>query len=61
MNKLTLDVDQLRVQSFAPHEAAPVQAGTVQAREATVTCLFPRCGTVVERQSCYNGCTYDDC
>ncbi|HEU4886065.1 MAG TPA: hypothetical protein VFT45_27755 [Longimicrobium sp.] len=62
MKKLTLDVEQLRVQSFAADEAPAARAGTVRALEATVTCLPPRCGgTVAQRQSCYNGCTYDDC
>jgi hypothetical protein len=61
MKKLTLDVEQLRVQSFTADDAPAANAGTVRAREATVTCIYPRCGTVVQRQSCYNGCTYDDC
>jgi hypothetical protein len=61
MKKLTLDVEQLRVQSFAAADAPAAHVGTVRAREATVTCVYPRCGTVVQRESCYNGCTYDDC
>lgn len=62
MKKLRLDTEQLRVQSFATDETAPVEQGTVRAREATVTCIFPRCGgTVAQRESCYNGCTYDNC
>jgi hypothetical protein len=60
MKKLKLDVEQLRVQSFAADTAPAAGAGTVRALEATVTCVL-RCGTAVQRQSCYNGCTYDDC
>jgi hypothetical protein len=61
MKKLTLDAEQLCVQSFVADQAPAAQAGSVHAREATVTCIYPRCGTVVARESCYNGCTYDDC
>jgi hypothetical protein len=61
MKKLTLDVEQLRVQSFAAEDVPAAGAGTVRALEATVTCLYPRCGTVVQRESCYDGCTHDDC
>ena len=61
MRKLSLDVEQLRVQSFAAVDAPAAERGTVRAREATVTCIYPRCGTAVQRQSCFNGCTYDDC
>jgi hypothetical protein len=61
MKKLTLDPDQLRVQSFAADDAPPVDAGTVHAREATVTCIYPRCGNVAQRESGYNVCTYDNC
>lgn len=61
MKKLKLDVEQLRVQSFAADETPALEQGTVRAREATVTCIYPRCGTVVQRESCYNGCTYDNC
>ena len=61
MKKLALDAGKLRVQSFVADAAPGADAGTVHAREATVTCLVPRCGTVVERESCYNGCTYDNC
>jgi hypothetical protein len=61
MKKLVLNPDQLRVQSFAALDLPAGTPGTVQAREATVTCLYPRCGTVVQRESCYDGCTYDNC
>ncbi len=61
MKKLTLDAQELRVQSFVADEAPPAGAGSVHAREATVTCIYPRCGTAVARESCYDGCTYDDC
>jgi hypothetical protein len=61
MKKLTLDPEQLRVQSFAADDATAASEGTVRALEATVTCIYPRCGTVMERESCYNGCTYDNC
>jgi hypothetical protein len=61
MKKLILDVAELRVQSFAADDAPVAEAGTVRALEATVTCIYPRCGTVVQRESCYNGCTYDNC
>lgn len=58
MKKLVLDAGDLRVQSFAAADARPAGEGTVQAREATVTCIYPRCGTVVARDmSCYSGCT----
>lgn len=61
MKKLTLDLEQLRVQSFAAEAEPAGGGGSVHALEATVTCIYPRCGTAVERESCYNGCTYDDC
>lgn len=61
MTKPRLDTEQLRVQSFALDAAPAADPGTVRAGAATVTCVFPRCGTVVQRESCYNGCTYDDC
>jgi hypothetical protein len=63
MKKLALDPDHLRVQSFTADEVPAASAGTVHARaaEATVTCIYPRCGTVMARESCYNGCTYDNC
>ncbi|HEX2076766.1 MAG TPA: hypothetical protein VHG08_03630 [Longimicrobium sp.] len=62
MRKLSVNPEQLRVQSFTADEAPAARAGTVHAREAaTVTCVYPRCGTVMARESCYNGCTCDDC
>lgn len=61
MKKLSLDPSELRVQSFAAAEAPAAAPGTVRGHAATVTCIYPRCGTVVERESCYAGCTYDDC
>jgi hypothetical protein len=55
MKKTMLDPAQLRVQTFAP---AAAQAGRApRAAEATVTCLYPQCGTVVRAESCYSGCT----
>lgn len=60
MKELTLDAEQPRVQSFAADEAPAAEAG-IYAREATVTCIYPRCGTGMARESCYNGCTCDDC
>lgn len=56
MRKLTLDPGELRVQSFAPMAAAAAP----RAENATVTCIYPRCGTVMRAQSCYNGCTDPD-
>ncbi|HEX6367982.1 MAG TPA: hypothetical protein VF006_03550 [Longimicrobium sp.] len=61
MKKLTLNPEQLRVQSFAADEAPAASVGTVRALEATVTCIYPRCGTAAQRASCYDGCTHDDC
>lgn len=61
MKKLTLKADELRVQSFAANEAPAAGQGTVRGLEATVTCIYPRCGTAVQRESCYDGCTHDDC
>ena len=54
MRKLALDPGELRVQSFSP--AAAVHTPHA-AENATVTCIYPRCGTVMRAQSCYNGCT----
>jgi hypothetical protein len=51
MEKLMPDPGQLRVQSFTP---------AAHAAEATVTCIDPKCGTVMRSLSCYGGCTDPD-
>jgi hypothetical protein len=53
-------VEQLREQSFAVRDAPAADVGTLLAREATVTCIHPRRGTAVQRQSCHDDCTCDD-
>ncbi|HEU4886066.1 MAG TPA: hypothetical protein VFT45_27760 [Longimicrobium sp.] len=61
MRKLSLDPDQLRVQSF-PMQAPTPGRGTVAAHLRTpMTCppdptAPPACGTVM-RMSCYASCT----
>jgi hypothetical protein len=57
VRKLALDPGDLRVQSFAPMAAPAAAARMARAEAATVTCIYPRCGTVMRAQSCYNGCT----
>jgi hypothetical protein len=35
-------------------------AAEPRAEGATVTCMIPRCGTVMRAMSCYAGCTDPD-
>jgi hypothetical protein len=63
MKKLSLNPDQLRVESFAT-QAVPDGRGTVAAHAGTVgTCPVPTaqpwCGTVMRLQSCASSCTQD--
>jgi hypothetical protein len=45
MNKLTLDVNALAVESFEPAVQTVTARGTVQAREAARTLSFTQCHT----------------
>lgn len=65
MRKLVLDLDQLRVESFAA-QAPPPGRGTVAAHAGTLLgcptdmgCQTdpPYCGTVMRAQSCASSCT----
>jgi hypothetical protein len=58
MEKLMPDPGQLRVQSFTP--AVRAAERPAHAAEATVTCIDPKCGTVMRSLSCYGGCTDPD-
>jgi len=60
VKKLRLAVSELKVETFEACETAEPR-GTVAAAEATVTCIFPRCGTVVANETCYSGCTDEFC
>ena len=52
------DPEELAVESFEPAREADAGRGTVQGNAATVTCIYPRCGTVM-RMTCYSGCSED--
>lgn len=59
MKKLSLNPEQLRVESFAT-DAPAAGRGTVAAHEGTVLgCQTdpPYCGTVMRAQSCASSCT----
>ena len=56
MEKLRLDVEALRVQSFAT-DSADEPRGTVQGREAAPSALYTRCCKTYEVQSCPARCT----
>jgi hypothetical protein len=62
MRKLSLKPDELRVQSFAANDRTPGGAGHPSAcGRRPSPASIPAAGPVVQRESCYNGCTYDDC
>jgi hypothetical protein len=56
MEKLRLNAEDLRVQSFATDDASE-QMGTVQGQEAAASRVFTRCCETNEVQSCPARCT----
>ena len=63
MRKLSLNPDQLRVESFTT-DPSPAGRGTVAAHAATnFGCRTDPafCGTLMRVQSCYASCTEDNC
>jgi len=56
MRKLSLDLGDLEVETFRV-PAAEAVPGTVRGMDATVTCVYPQCGTQAAVRTCYAGCT----
>ena len=57
MKKVRLELDELRVESFATGTAELPRAGTVHAYSGS---RVPCCGTVAGLESCAAGCTHGD-
>ena len=57
MKKIRLELDRLRVESFATDAAQLPRAGTVHAHSGS---NVPCCGTVAGLESCAAGCTHGD-
>lgn len=59
MAKLKLNLDDLRVESFATTPQGPDRGGTVHAYQSEPTC--ETCDTCTECYTCASNCTCDTC